>query len=282
MDEQCQGEPAANDRLLHEDRPRHADSCASHPGSHLHRHSHLPRDGDGHTSVLAFVLITITILTVAQLVVSVVIRSLVLFIDAVDATTDVAGYGMNLYAEWYGQQQGSLPRQRIKLEVTAATFATICTVALSIWTIYDAAMRLAEGADRDLELGWPMVGFSGAGLIVNVIALVLFKLQGIPSNCTGEHGELNLCSALLHLVGDAVRALVIFVSGLYITITDSPHSGEIDAWCAIFVSVFTLALVVPVMYGIVLTIKELGKEENGSSSDPSVKKFEKLNGKDGL
>ena len=164
---------------------------------------------------------------------------------------------MNLLAEWYGQQPGTKQANKLKLEVVSASFAAVCTIGLSIWTIYDGALRLEAGEDKDMELGIPMTVFSVVGLAVNLFCLFLFHVQGIPTSCCGNEGQLNLCSAVLHMVGDTVRMIVILGSGLYLWISGSEDSGRIDAWCAIFVSLFTMVLMFPVVYGLVKTIHSL-------------------------
>merc|ERR1711924_197928 len=174
---------------------------------------------------------------------------------------------MNLLAEWYGQQPGQNQTNRFQLEVASASFATTCTVALGVWTIYDGFKRLDMGMDRDMELGVPMVLFAGIGLLFNGVSLCLFHMQGIPTQCRGDHGQLNLCAAVMHLIGDTIRMIVILGSGLYITISGSTDSGKIDAWCAILVTVMTFALLLPVVYGLVLTIRGLCRHQ-GSSVAP--------------
>lgn len=198
-----------------------------------------------------------TTLTVGQLTVSLMMSSLALFIDSVDMALDVIGYALNLFADWYGHQPGKNQTSRLKLEVASASFSIVCTFALSVWTNFDALKRIETGVDHDMELGAPMLGFATVGLIFNCGSLAWFHVQGIPTCSHGDHGELNLCAALLHLVGDTVRMIVTFGSGLYIVVSGSEDSGMIDAWCAIFVSTLSLALLVPVAHGLALTIQAL-------------------------
>jgi len=261
-------------------------SCSGHAHgcqSHLHGHSHAPLPGQGHVSLLTFTLIANTTLTIVQLVVSIILKSLALFIDAVDMTADVLGYGLNLTVECYGKQPESSPRTRLQLEVVAVTISTSLTLALSIWTIYDASKRLLEDSHHDMDLGLPMLMFALVGLLFNCISLGLFYIHGVPAACTGDEGELNLCSAMLHLMGDTFRMIVIFTSGLYITISGTTKSGMIDAWCAIGVSIVTIALLGPVIYGIVLTIMGLCKhsEPKNCTEDtpvPIKSNYDKLSG----
>jgi len=221
----------------------------------------MPAMGQGHTCLLTFVVISNTVLTTVQLTISLILQSLALFIDSVDMTLDVIGYAMNLFAEWYGQQPGKNQRSRLKLEVASASFTTVCTIALSVWTISDSMDRIEEGMDHDMELGVPMLIFATIGLALNFVSLALFQYQGLPTACHGDQGQLNLCSALLHLIGDVARMMAIFGSGLYIVVSGTEDSGKIDAWCAVFVSVFSMALVVPVCYGLVLTIQGLIEQD---------------------
>lgn len=229
-------------------------------------HSHIPRPGDGHVGVMTFLLCTNTTLTIVQLTTSILINSLALFIDSVDMTTDILGYGMNLFTEWYGQQPGKDQRSRLKLEIGSAAFSCVCTICLSTWTIYDGSLRLIEGEDHDLELGKYMLGFAAAGLVLNFTTLGLFYMQGIPTSVSGEDGELNMMATILHLLGDTVRMIVVLISGIYITVTGSTDSGDIDAWCAIGLSALMLVLLVPVVYGIVQTVIRL----RGDQEDPDA------------
>merc|ERR1711957_1011098 len=64
----------------------------------------------------------------------------------------------------------------------------------------------------------------------------------------------------MHLIGDTVRMIVILGSGIFIVLFDKEKdSGTIDAYCAILVSIFTMIVTLPVIYGLVLTFAEFGK-----------------------
>jgi len=248
----------------------HGEACNSHGHNHgeqsfLHAHSHMPAAGEGHTCLLTFVVVSNTVLTIAQLAVSLALKSLSLFIDSVDMTLDVLGYAMNLYTQWYGTQPDKDQRTRLKLELSAAGFTIVCTIGLSIWIVYDAVQRLEAGDDHDMELGSPMLIFASIGLTLNFVSLALFHMKGLPTMCHGNEGQLNLCSALLHLIGDVIRMIAIFGSGLYITISGTEDSGKIDAYCAIFVSMFSIGLIVPVVYGFVMTIKGMLNKNVGEN-----------------
>ena len=71
----------------------------------------------GHTCLLIFMVAANTLLTVAQMGISLILNSLSLFIDSVDMALDVIGYSLNLLAEWYGQQPGKDQTSRLKLEL---------------------------------------------------------------------------------------------------------------------------------------------------------------------
>jgi len=247
------------------------------PQSHLHGHSHLPSASSGHFCLLAFTVTANTQQTIVQLNESIVIGSIAMINDADDMTADVVGYAMNLYAEWYGQQPGKSQRSRLKLEVASATFTTCATLGLSTWIIYDAAKRLEEPSDEDMKLGGWIVGFASVGLVFNIVSLGLFYFHGLPMQCSGDKGELNLLSAALHLLGDTMRMIVILGSGLYILISGTQKSEEVDAWCAMSVSIMSMILTIPVIYGIVLTVMSLcNNKEDETDLAPTEGKFDKL------
>ena len=63
-----------------------------------------------------------------------------------------------------------------------------------------------------------MVAFAGAGLVINGIAALLLRSHG---------GDLNLRSAFLHLVGDAVTSLGVMLSGLIVYLTGWSYADPI-------------------------------------------------------
>merc|ERR1740117_272210 len=119
-------------------------------------------------------------------------------------------------------------------------------MSLAIWTIADALGRLEQEDEQTQEaLGVPMLAFASIGLVFNVVSLSLFWAQGIPTCSHGSDGQLNLCAAAMHLIGDTVRMIVILGSGIFIVLFDKEKdSGTIDAYCAILVSIFTMIVTV--------------------------------------
>jgi cobalt-zinc-cadmium efflux system protein len=105
-----------------------------------------------------------------------------------------------------------------RLEVLAALFngATLGIIALGIW--WEAIQRWQQpGQIRSIE----MLVIAAFGLVVNVI--VAFVLGGHSHDQEGKNKpyqqDLNLHSAYLHVVGDAISSIGVILAAVIITLT---------------------------------------------------------------
>ena len=110
-----------------------------------------------------------------------------------------------------------------RAEILVALFNSAALIAISVYIIIEAARRLAAPTAVD---GLWVMAFAGAGLVVNSVAALLLRSHG---------HDLNLRSAFLHLVADAVTSLAVVVSGLVVYLWDWSYA---DAIISILVSLW--------------------------------------------
>ena len=134
-------------------------------------------------------------------------NSLALIADAGHMLTDVAALSLTLAAIWFASRPATAKKTfgYYRLEILAAFVNGIALVLLSFWVIYEAFARFNAPPDvKGLQLTVIAVG----GLTVNLIAAFLLHSDH-------EH-DLNMRSAWLHVVGDALGSVAAIIAGILI------------------------------------------------------------------
>lgn len=134
-------------------------------------------------------------------------NSLALIADAGHMLTDVAALSLTLAAIWFGSRPATARKTfgYYRLEILAAFVNGIALVLLSIWVIYEAALRWnAPPEINGLRLTVIAVG----GLIVNIIAAKLLH--------SDHKHDLNIRGAFLHVMGDLLGSVAAIVAGILI------------------------------------------------------------------
>ena len=137
-------------------------------------------------------------------------RSLALFADAGHMMTDVAALSLSAFAMWMAGKP-STPEKTYgyhRAEILAAAVNAVVLLFLAAWILYEAYRRLFEPAD---VLGLPMFLIGLAGLSINLISLKLL----------GGHADesLNLRSAYLEVLGDAISSIGVMLGGAIIWVS---------------------------------------------------------------
>lgn len=168
-----------------------------HHGAHHHHHG-------GGTRAMTFALIITAGLMIVEVIGSVVTGSLALLADAGHMLTDVAALGLSLGAAWLMRRPTT--RQRTfgfyRAEILAALINGLTLIALSGYVAYEAIGRLQ--APPEIASG-PLLIIAGLGLLANLAAgVVLLRSSG---------ESLNVRSAYLHVLGDALGSVGALVAG---------------------------------------------------------------------
>jgi cobalt-zinc-cadmium efflux system protein len=202
---------------------------------HDHSHSHnAPRDPHAPRGAaipaapdarLILSLVLNLLITILQVVGGILANSLGLLSDAAHNLSDVVALGLSLWAVRLGRRPAT-PRRTFaykRSEILVALFNSAVLVAISVYIIVEAARRMM--APHSVE-GLYVVGFAAAGLLINGIAALMLR---------SHRSDLNLRSAFLHLVGDAVTSLGVMISGLVVYFTGWSYA---DAIVSVLVSLW--------------------------------------------
>jgi cobalt-zinc-cadmium efflux system protein len=172
----------------------------------LHSHGH----GHGTGSTLRWSLAATTLFALVETFAGWKAHSLALLSDAGHNFTDALALGL----AWVGFCLQSKPADEIKTygyhraSVLSAFVNALTLVALSAWIIYESIDRLrhpepvAEGI---------MIAVAGLGLAVN--AAIMLALRAASRN------DLNIRSAFVHMLGDALGSVAIIAGAMVIRST---------------------------------------------------------------
>lgn len=173
----------------------------------LHKHS-----CGGHTASarLRFALVLTAAILVVELAGGWMANSLALLSDAGHVFTDVIALGL----AWFAARQAERPATGRKTYgfhragILAALANALTLFLISFFILWEAYKRLSEPEVVHSEL---MLGVAFIGLLANLI--VVRYLQH------NEGENLNVKSALLHVLGDALASVAVIVGGVIIMFT---------------------------------------------------------------
>jgi cobalt-zinc-cadmium efflux system protein len=157
------------------------------------------------------------LITLLQVVGGILANSLGLLSDAAHNLSDVVALGLSLWAVRLGRRPAT-PRRTFaykRAEILVAMFNSAVLVAISVYIIVESIGRIRS--PQPVE-GLLVVAFAAAGLLINGISALLLRSHG---------GDLNLRSAFLHLVGDAITSLGVMLSGLVVYLTGWSYADTI-------------------------------------------------------
>jgi len=174
----------------------------------LHQHSHSHAHGTG--SILQWSLAATGIFVVIEIVAGIQAHSLALLSDAAHNFTDA----LALLLAWVGLYLQSKPANEFKTygyhraSVLSAFVNALTLVALSGWILYEAVGRLRQ---PEAVNEWTMVGVAGLGLLMN--GGIVAALRSASRN------DLNIRSAFIHMLGDALGSVAILLGAIAIRYT---------------------------------------------------------------
>jgi cobalt-zinc-cadmium efflux system protein len=175
-------------------------------------HSHGQGHGHSHGtgSILQWSLLATSVFVVVELLAGIKAHSLALLSDAGHNFTDA----LALLLAWVGFRLQSKPADDVKTygyhrtSVLAAFVNALTLVVLSLWILYESVIRLQQPRAVD---EWLMIWVAAFGLIVN--AGIMLALRAASRN------DLNIRSAFVHMLGDALGSVAIIAGALLIRYT---------------------------------------------------------------
>lgn len=184
--------------------------------THSHSHSHGAASGLGanmSSSIkrgLAAGIALNLLIVVAEVVAGIMAGSLGLLSDAIHNFTDMAALGIT----WFAIEQARKPPTAAKTfgfhrtGILTALINSLAMVAVTLWIFYEAYQRFQDPQP-----------VSGA-IVMIVATLALCANLGIVVVLRNRSsGDINIRSAILHLLGDAAASAAVIVAGLVIIVT---------------------------------------------------------------
>jgi cobalt-zinc-cadmium efflux system protein len=200
--------------------------------AHAHTHSHAPAHVAA-SAMAAAVGLTLTFVVVEGLS-GWFAHSLALLSDAGHNLADAAALGLS----WYGLRIAAKPSHqgmtfgyhRVGIFVAFANALSLVAIGLVIG--WEATVRIRQPEPAS---GAMMIGVAGVAIVLN-LAIGLWLHQGAKN-------DLNIRSAYLHMLGDAVSALGVVVAGVLVAVSHWTLADPI-------VSLLIAAMILYSSYGI--------------------------------
>lgn len=166
----------------------------SHGHDHAHDHHHT-----NNKKALLISFIFIFTFMIVEIIGGILTNSLALLSDAGHMLSDAFALGLSLFAFKLSEKAANADKTfgYKRFEILAAFINGITLLAISIYIFYEAYHRFLEPPNVSPMMLWIAV----TGLIVNIIVAYILMYNG------DTKGNLNLRSALLHVLGDLLGSV---------------------------------------------------------------------------
>ena len=189
-----------------------------HHHDHDHAHHHHDGEGDGHQhdhqhhlqGKFRFAILLTTFVFGVELVGGILSNSLALLSDAAHVFSDSLSLIMSWLAIYLSTRPATSSRTYgyHRTEVFAAFINGVSLIAISAWIFYEAVQRFMEPEPVKSK---EMLVVAIFGFVANMAIVWLFHGEG--------HKNLNVRSAVLHVIGDALASVGVIVGGVVIYYT---------------------------------------------------------------
>lgn len=174
-------------------------------GGHDHSHGDVS-SADGRRRVVIAGFLTAGFM-LAEVAGGLISGSLALLADAAHMLTDAASLGL----AWFGYKLAARPpdAQRTfgfsRMRILAAFVNGLALLALAVWIMFEGIARLMAPQP---VMGPLLLGVAIVGLLVNLICFYILV--------SGDHDDLNLRGAILHVAGDLLGSLAAIAAAIII------------------------------------------------------------------
>ncbi|RKP48849.1 cation transporter [Cohnella endophytica] len=197
---------------------RHSHSPHTHHGHGHHHHGHgghHHHDGarEGNKRGLMIALAITACIMVLEFVGGLVTNSLALLSDAGHMLSDASSLVLSLVAIWFAAKPAS-PRKTYgfhRFEILAALFNGVTLFVVAGFILWEAIRRFAAPPEVS---SLSMILIASVGLIANLLSALALLKQGDVKN------NINLRSAYLHVLGDALGSVGAVGAGIIMLATD--------------------------------------------------------------
>ena len=172
-------------------------------GSHVHDTSNL-----SGKKILRVTLLN-ALITVAELIGGLVSGSLALLSDSVHNLSDTAAIALSYFANRVARRPRDSKRTfgYKRAEILAAFINSSVLFVISVFLIFGAWKRFRSPEEIN---GVLMITVASVGLAANLFSMLLLEKD--------SHGNLNIRSSYLHLLGDTISSVGVVLGGIVINI----------------------------------------------------------------
>ena len=178
----------------------------SHDHDNHNHHSH----SDASTSKLGLAISLTVAFVIGEAFAGWFSHSLALLSDAGHNFADAAALGLSWYAVWVAKRpsNSSMTYGYHRVGILSASVNALSLVAIAFLIVWEAVNRLRH---PELVQGWLMVIVASVAIGVNVLISLWLH--------AGSKHDINLRSAYLHMLGDAISAFGVVLAGLLVVFT---------------------------------------------------------------
>ncbi len=157
-----------------------------------------------------FAVIFTALILVFEIIFGILTNSLALLSDAAHVFADIFSLVISWFAIYLSARAatGKHTYGYHRAEVLAAFFNGISLLAIAAWIFYEAIHRFTDVPDVK---SLPMLIAASIGLVANLIIVWIFRGE--------SHENLNVRSAVLHVIGDALSSVGVIVGGIIMLLT---------------------------------------------------------------
>ncbi|UNK18901.1 cation diffusion facilitator family transporter [Paenibacillus sp. N3/727] len=230
----------------------HSHSHDHHGHNHGHQHAH-GHGGKNNAKGLTFALIITSSIMVLEFFGGLITNSLALLSDSGHMLSDVAALALSLVAMWFATRPASPSKTYgfFRFEILAALFNGISLFVIAGFICWEAYGRFME---PPTVASGSMMLIAFIGLLANLLsAWSLMRKSDIKNN-------INVRSAYLHVIGDALGSVGAIVAGLLMWLFDWYIADPI-------VSVFVALLILKGAWNVIKTTIHVLMEGTPASID---------------
>ena len=177
-------------------------------GDHAHAHSHAALAPGTMGVAMALTLSFV----VAEGIAGWIGHSLALVSDAGHNLADAAALGLSWYALSIAQKPShhGMTFGYHRVGVVAALLNAVSLALISLWIVWEAVARLRSPEPANSGL---MIGVALVAIVINVV--ISLRLYAASKH------DINVRSAYIHMVGDAVSAFGVVLAGIVVAVTNN-------------------------------------------------------------
>lgn len=176
--------------------------------THTHNHGAHSHEHNANKKALTISFCLIAGFMLVEFVGGILTNSLALLSDAGHMLSDAVALGLSLAALIFGERAATLDKTYgyKRFEILAALLNGIALVALSIYILYEAIVRLSSPPS---VIGKGMIIISAIGLVINIVVAWILSRGETKEN-------LNIKSAFMHVLGDLLGSVGAIIAALLI------------------------------------------------------------------